>query len=327
MNRTPFALITLLCTLASSIVAAGNAGRRAGADHINDKSLGDELAMTAFVFTFEGPAEPIDDAGWMSIDLDRVRAGFERQLSLAAKSVAKAHAAQVAAKAKPATFVKRQPTTSVIGSWVGQLPSTQTWIGNFGRIDGYRSVAPIIASVGKLATAQPRVTKSVAVAPRWELPIGSPLRGTEPASWNWQSVRTVSAGKVTALPAYDVGRQATAGTTVTLNRAEGNTAVKASGIFHLQGCWTPSLHVADSGKALLGSYYGAATESKPAIQATKRGDEGRMKSAARKLGAVIEMIPELRSAAINNYVAAVWNWDRSEKALVQSAGRAVVNQK
>src|SRR5687768_15660399 len=106
MNCTPFALITLLCTLATSMVAAGNASRRAGADHAVTKPTTGEIALTGYLLTFELPKPAIEEEGWYSIDLNRMRDNLVAKLPGIIAKAQKAQAAAGAKQAKPAVVAK-----------------------------------------------------------------------------------------------------------------------------------------------------------------------------------------------------------------------------
>lgn len=294
MNRTPFALFTLLCTLASSIVAAGNASRRAGIDHrpLDRSPAYSQQRVTQVTYLATADAEPAwNAAGWKPVD---VRSAYLSLIERLPKSV-DALPKQVA---KPPVAER----VGVSAPKVGRVAAEQS-----------KKIAP---SKAVPAPVQTRVAASISrnSAPAAKqaiqkevrasiLPVGSPLLSPAVAEFGWQgrSGQSIARGSLPTI-SY-ASNSAVSPVRIRIGKAVSRPGVdlKAQGIVGPQGFWTPALHIAESGTALLGSYYAAPAVEVPVAVAAKSAD-GVIAQSARALDNLIERIQVLRQSSIQRYL-------------------------
>jgi hypothetical protein len=270
MNRTPFALFTLLCTLASSIVAAGNASRRAGVERAVTKPAvarqATEIRQVAYIAPVETLEQPAwNSAEWKPIDVRRAYLTLIDRLPKSVQKLAPG-AEQPADAAQP-----NRGTADAVGkvaATVGKSSKTATGV-----------KAPVSNRVGASvsAPAAKKSAESIAKAEAKAMqPASSPLRGAafaNDAGWNWQSV-VVIAGKYEALQNAWRKQYGEAATTIRIGTGTARPAVelKQAGLPTVLQHWTPSLHVVDEGGLRFGSFYASPSEAKQAVTVpTKRG--------------------------------------------------------
>lgn len=294
MNRTPFALFTLLCTLASSIVAAGNASRRAGIDHrpLDRSPAYSQQRVTQVTYLATAEAEPAwNAAGWKPVD---VRSAYLSLIERLPKSIDALPTRTV----KPPMADLRGVSSTKGGRLVAEqskkpTPSKAVPAPVLTRVAASisRSTAPVAKQV-----IQSEVRASI-------LPIGSPLLSPAVAEFGWQG-RSGQAIAHGGLPTIGNGTKPTASTVkIRIGKSVSRPGVdlKAQGIVGPQGFWTPALHVAESGTALLGSYYAAPAVETP-IAATAAANNGLIAQAGRALDNLIEQAQVIRKSSIQQYL-------------------------
>ncbi|MBL9081378.1 MAG: hypothetical protein JNK76_06200 [Planctomycetales bacterium] len=276
MNRTPFALFTLLCTLASSIVAAGNASRRAGVERAVTKPAvarqATEIRQVAYIAPVETLEQPAWNAAeWKPID---VRRAYLTLIDRLPKSV------QKLAPGSEQPSDAAQPNRSTADA-VGKVAAT---VGKSNKpAAGVK--APVSNRVGASVSA-PAAKKSAKTIVKAEakskvraasqLPASSPLRGAafaNDAGWNWQSV-VVIAGKYESLQNAWRKQYGEGAATIRIGTGTAQPAVelKQAGLPTVLQHWTPSLHVVDQGGLRFGSFYASPNQAKQAVTVpTKRG--------------------------------------------------------
>ncbi|MGC3970010.1 MAG: hypothetical protein QM775_22595 [Pirellulales bacterium] len=250
MSRTPFALFTLLCTLASSIVAAGNASRRAGIEHTPAKvpTIAKQPAVVqqvAYIATAEAVEPAWNAAEWKPIDVRRAYLTLIDRLPKSVRELAPGIE-------KPATKSNVAQSPVAVGQTAAKIAESKK--------PAAMAKAPVLNRVGasvEVRASSKQVKAEVRASAKSTLPQSSPLRSlaqSGDAGWNWQSV-VVIAGKYAAI--QDAWRKANGSgpQTVRIGTEVSKPGVEltGAGIYLPQGYWTPSLHVSESGRQLLGS--------------------------------------------------------------------------
>lgn len=306
MNRTPFALFTLLCTLASSIVAAGNASRRAGIDHrpLDRSPACSQQRVTQVTYLATADAEPAwNSAGWKPVD---VRSAYLSLIERLPKSV----------DALPKQTVKT-PVADRVGAStnkVGRLVAEQSK-----KPAPSKAVpAPVLNRVAASISREPAPAAKQAIQQEVRaaiLPIGSPLLTPAVVEFGWQgrSGQSIAHGGLPTI--RNVAKSPVSAAKIRIGKSVSRPGVdlKSQGIVGPQGYWTPALHVAESGTALLGSYYAAPTVEAPIASA--KSIDGGMAQVAQAFDNLIERIEVLRKSSIQQYLGlfvAGWASDRGE---------------
>jgi hypothetical protein len=275
MNRTPFALFTLLCTLASSIVAAGNASRRAGVERAVTKPAvarqATEIRQVAYIAPVETLEQPAwNSAEWKPID---VRRAYLTLIDRLPKSVQKlAPGLEQPAAAQPSGKVADAvgKTAATVGK--SKKPAAVVKAPVLSRVGASVSAPAAKKSAKNIAKAEAKSNLRAAA----QLPASSPLRGAafaNDAGWNWQSV-VVIAGKYEALQNAWRKQYGEGATTIRIGTGTARPAVelKQAGLPVVLQHWTPSLHVVDQGGLRFGSFYATPSQVKPVESVTtKRG--------------------------------------------------------
>ncbi len=307
MNRTPFALFTLLCTLASSIVAAGNASRRAGIDHrpLDRSPAYSQQRVTQVTYLATAEAEPAwNSAGWKPVD---VRSAYLSLIERLPKSIDALPTQTV----KPPMADRRVASSTKVGRLVAEQskkPSPKNGV-----------PAPVLTRVAASISRDdaPAAKQAIQSEVRASiLPVGSPLLSPAIAEFGWQgrSGPSIAHG---GLPTIRNGSKSAASPVkIRIGKAVSRPGVdlKKQGIVGPQGFWTPALHVAESGTALLGSYYAAPVVEAPITTAAK-SDEGVIAQAGRALDDLIEQVQVLRKSSVQQYLEFfVASWAPSQGA-------------
>lgn len=289
MNRTPFALFTLLCTLASSIVAAGNASRRAGVDHAPAPVPVAKSSCPVRQVSYVASADVVEPAwnasAWKSIDVRGAYLSLIDRLPKSVRELAPGNAPD-AAKLK-AVNVAKQATAASRPAEFTKAPTAN------------RVTRNVQAEPKKPAKNEaPQVAKSRVSA-------NSPLRQAATShdqGWNWQSVVLI-AGKYSALREAWFQSHAPQPAMIRIGSSIARPGVefKEAGAYSMQGHWTPALHVSDNGDQLLSAIYtpaaGGATLETPA---TAR--PGAIAAAARQVERLLQQAVAARHAATEQYL-------------------------
>ncbi|MBA4018062.1 MAG: hypothetical protein C0483_12885 [Pirellula sp.] len=295
MNRTPFALFTLLCTLASSIVAAGNASRRAGVDHrpLDRSPAYSQQRVTQVTYLATAESEPAwNAAGWKPVD---VRSAYLSLIERLPKSIDALPTQAV----KPPFADFRGVSTGKVGRLVAEQSKKPA--------PSKAVAAPVLTRVASSITrdAAPAAKQAIQSDVRASiLPIGSPLLSPAVAEFGWQG----RSGQVIAhggLPTVgSAAKLPVSRTKIRIGKSVSKPGVelKSHGIIGPQGFWTPALHVAESGTALLGSYYAAPVVESP-VAAAATGNAGVLAQAGRALDDLIERVQVLRKSSTEQYLA------------------------